>query len=223
MQLRDALRDVVRELGEGLGAADPDAGRDADPSPDRLAQVAGIGDQVAAREAGQVEEALVDRVDLDVRAERAIHLVHAGGHVAIEGVVRREHGDAFAPAQIADHEIRRAHADPERLGLGGAGDGAAVVVGQHDDRPLRKPAIEHPLAGAVKRIAVDEGENASGHRVRSRCRFQVTTPQIRASLSSAAAKAGKDALANDRRGTSPDRSRRFRERSPSTTATTTSP
>jgi hypothetical protein len=113
----NALGDVVGQFGEGLGAPEPDAGRDADPSSYRLAKVAGIGNQVAPREAGQVKEALVDRVDFNIRAERAIHLVHAGGYVAIEGVVRREHGDAFAPAQVADHEIRGAHADTERLGL----------------------------------------------------------------------------------------------------------
>jgi hypothetical protein len=45
--------------------------------------------------------------------------------------------------------IRLAHADAERVGLGGASNGAAVVVREHDHRHAGELRVEHALTGAL--------------------------------------------------------------------------
>src|SRR5215213_483755 len=49
----------------------------------------------------QVEEALVDRVDLDLEAELPVDGVHPRTHVAVQGIVGREH-----PHPLARHRSR---------------------------------------------------------------------------------------------------------------------
>ena len=48
--------------------------------------------------------------------------------------------------------------DAQGLGFVTAGNGAAVVVGQHDQRPALQPGLEDAFAGDVEVVAVDEGE-----------------------------------------------------------------
>lgn len=109
-----------------------------------------------------IQEALVDRIDLDVRSEPLIDRVRAAAHIAVESVVRGEDDSVLALHQVADHEHQRAHSDAERLGLAGACDRAAIVVGQHDDRPAIELGIEYALAGAVEAVSVVEGEAIAG-------------------------------------------------------------
>ena len=51
------------------------------------------------------------------------------------------------------------HGDAERLGFSGAGDDAAVVVGEDDDRAPLQLRLKEGLAGGVEVVAVDQGED----------------------------------------------------------------
>src|SRR5262249_48058656 len=116
--------------------------------------------QAKLSDAGEVQERLVDRVDFDVGGELLQRLHDAAAHVAVEGVIGREYGDAVLGGQGADLEIRIAHPEAEGLGFVGAGDHAAVVVGQDDHRPVVDGGVEDPLAGRVENVAIDQGEHA---------------------------------------------------------------
>ena len=111
---------------------------------------------------GEREERLVDGVDLDVGAERVEAVHDAAGEVGVELVVRAEHLHAVRLKLLADLEERGAHGDAERLHLLGAGDDAAVVVGEHGDWRVFEVGAEEALAGDVEVRAVDEAEEAAG-------------------------------------------------------------
>jgi hypothetical protein len=90
--------------------------------------------QAAPLEPGQVEKRLVDAIQLDLWRERAQGIHDAAAHITVERVVRAEDGDAVAGQGVAIKVVRVAHGKAERLGFVTAGDDAAVVVRQHDDR-----------------------------------------------------------------------------------------
>lgn len=148
---------MVSQLRQRLRGPDPDASRDLGPPQHRGAQVAGELHPRPLRDVGEIEEALVDRVDLDSRREPRVNVVVARRQVAVERVVRRENPHAARPAQRPDAKPRVAHPDAKRLRLGGPRDGAAVVVRQHRHRHGLQSRVEHPLARTVEGVAVDEG------------------------------------------------------------------
>ena len=49
------------------------------------------------------------------------------------------------------------HLDTQRFGFVAAGDGAAVIVGQHHDGTVVKVRSEYAFAGHVEIIAIDQG------------------------------------------------------------------
>jgi hypothetical protein len=63
---------------------------------------------------------------------------------------------------VADLEPGRAHLDAQRFGFVRAGNGAAVVVGEDDERAVLQPGLEDAFAAAVEVVAVDEGELGAG-------------------------------------------------------------
>ena len=132
-------------------------------------------------DAGQIQERLVDRVDFDLGGELLQRLHDAAAHVAVERVIAGKDGDAVPLDQVADLEIRIAHLEAEGLGLVAAGDDAAVVVGEHDHRPVDDRRVEDPLARRIEIIAIDQGEHGAGQYCRT---LPVTRPQISKSLPS---------------------------------------
>ena len=62
---------------------------------------------------------------------------------------------------------RDAHGDAERLGLLGAGDDAAIVVGQHDDGAAGERWLEYPLARGIEVVAIDQADRGHGPNARS--------------------------------------------------------
>jgi len=76
--------------------------------------------------------------------------------------------------QVFQLEPRRAHFDAQRLDLGTAGDHAAVIIGENDNRHAFEPGIEYPLAGDVEIVSIDQGE---AHRF-IRWMTLVTTPHM---------------------------------------------
>ena len=76
---------------------------------------------------------------------------------------------------------RCSHFYPERLSLVGAGNDAAVVVGQHDDSPAPQLRLEYPLAGRIEVVAVDQrNRGRHGYSMRIAC---LTTPQTSSPVS----------------------------------------
>lgn len=157
-----AFGDGVGQFGQGLGGADADAGRDADPLEDAPADGAGAPDQITG-DAAQVDEAFVDGIDLLRVAQACGQAHHAVAHVAIQRKVGRQGHKPGLLLQVADLEPGRTHLDAQRFGLVRAGNGAAVVVGKDDERAVLQPGLEDAFAAAVEVVAVDEGEHGEGH------------------------------------------------------------
>jgi hypothetical protein len=87
---------------------------------------------------------------------------HAVAHVAVEREVGREGDESGFIFEVADLEPGRAHLDAQRFGFVRAGNGAAVVVGEDDERAVLQPGLEDAFAAAVEVVAVDEGELGAG-------------------------------------------------------------
>ena len=58
--------------------------------------------------------------------------------------------------EMTDFELRFCHADAQGFGFIGAGDDAAVIVGQHDYRLAYEVGPEKALAACIEVIAVNE-------------------------------------------------------------------
>lgn len=112
-------------------------------------------------EPAKAEESFVDRIDFKIGGEGAQHLHNPAAHIAIERVIARPHDHAGVLELPAMQVPRRAHGDPERLGLVAARDHAAVVVRQHDNRLTAQLRLKHALAGHIEIVAVDEGDRAA--------------------------------------------------------------
>ena len=102
------------------------------------------------------DEALVDGVTEILGGFLPDDSHHAGGQFAVELVVGREDGDLLVGELLLQLEVREACLDAEFLGLVGAGDDAAVVVGEDDDGFAVEVGPEDPLAGHVAVVAVDD-------------------------------------------------------------------
>ena len=166
--LRPAFGGCIGQLGQGLGAGDADADRDARPllHPGLQAMAEGVQ---GFGQAGQIGEHLVDAVALQARHQGRQGAHHPVAEIAIEGIVGTEGRHFAAPGQFAHLEPGRRHGDAQALGLGRTGDHAAVIVGQHHHRAPGEIGAENPLATAIEGVAVDQrqhrlshGRNASG-------------------------------------------------------------
>ncbi len=153
------LGDVVCHLGQRLGGGDARRDRDARPARHRAAKLGGVGGVAVGRDVGQVEKRLVDAVFLHLGAEQPQHLHDTPAHVAVKRVIAGEYRDAVPLDLLLDLEIRVAHLEAEGLGLVAAGDHAAVIVGQHDDRAVAQRGVEYPLARRIKVIAIHQGKH----------------------------------------------------------------
>jgi len=155
---------VVGNFRERFGRADADGDRDAGVAPHRRPYQTGILCQTAALEPGQVEKGLVDAVELDFRGKGAQRVHDAAAHVAVQRIVGAEHGDAVTGQFLAVEVVGIAHREAEGFGLIAAGDEAAVVVRQHDDRSAFQGRLKDPLTADVKIVRVSQGEDGRGHR-----------------------------------------------------------
>ena len=124
-----AFGDGVGELGQGLGRADADASRDADPLVDAGADFLGALYQVTG-DAVQVHKAFIDGVGLLPVTQACGQGHHAVAHVAVQGEVRGQGHQARCALQLAQLEVGRAHLDAQGLGFVAARNRAAVVVSE---------------------------------------------------------------------------------------------
>ena len=153
------LGDVTGDLGQGLGPGDADRYRNAGPAFDGGADILTVSLQPASLKAGQVEECLVDGIKLDIGGKGLKGTHYAGRHVAVQWVVGGIDLNVVTADFAARLEQRFAHGDAERFGLVGAGNDAAVVVGQHDDRAALQVGREDPFTGNEKIVAIDQRED----------------------------------------------------------------
>ncbi len=79
-----------------------------------------------------------------MRGEAPVTVFTPGRHVAVQGVVRGVDPHALGPAHVADLEVRFAHADTERLGLGRPAIAQTVVVRQHITGTRPQAGVEQP-------------------------------------------------------------------------------
>ena len=85
--------------------------------------------------------------------------------------------------KVLDLEERIAHLDTQGLGLVGPRHGTTVVIAQHNNRFSYQVGPENPLAGSEEIVAVGQGEHEDSGRSYAFLITQVTTPQIKKSLS----------------------------------------
>ena len=100
-------------------------------------------------------------------AASANRLITRSGQIAIERVVGRQHRDILALDDGARLEQRHAHGDAEPLRLGRAGDDAAVIVGEYDNRPPLQVRLEDALTRGVEIVAIGEAERRHGPSARN--------------------------------------------------------
>ena len=94
------------------------------------------------------------------------------------------------PGFILDLEPGDTHRDAERLDLGAAGDDAAIVVGEHDDRTVSQAWVEQLLALGIEVVAIDQGEDRHRDQAAKRLNLPTTTPHTTSSMPSWISSAG---------------------------------
>jgi hypothetical protein len=121
-------------LGQGFGRADADGHRNAGVASYRRLQVTGIVGQASPFYARQVEKCLIDTIDFDLGRFRGQRLHDAAAHIPVERVIRAEDFDAVAGEGLAVEVVGIAHRQAEGFRFVAAGDDAAVIVRQHNNR-----------------------------------------------------------------------------------------
>ena len=155
------LGDAVGHLGQRFGGGNAHRNGDARMLDDGLAERLGVGGKADGLKPREVEEGLVDGVHLEVGRKAPQRFHHAVAHVAVEGVVGREYGDAVLGYQLSNLKGRYTHLHPSRLRLVRSGDDAAVVVAEHHHGLSPEGGVEHALARGVEVVAVNQRNHAS--------------------------------------------------------------
>ena len=150
---------AVGDLGQCLGRAKADADWDAGLLSDGVPDVLTGNAQSFLAGQRQPDKGLVDGINLNLGLQMAQYLHDPLGHVAIQSIIGGKDSDSVPLDQGLALEIWLPHLDAQGLGLVGAGDDAAVVVGEHHHRLPLKLWVEHPFAGAIEIVAVDQGKD----------------------------------------------------------------
>lgn len=124
--------DVVSEFGERLGRSDANACGKSEPVLKTVPDGVRASHEVSP-DAFEIDEAFVDGVDFLIRSERGGYAHEAAAHVAVKNEIGGDGDHACVGELPPKLEVRVSHLDSERLRLVTSGDGAAVVVAQHDD------------------------------------------------------------------------------------------
>ena len=178
VMLRVFLGHAVGDLGQGLGGTKADGDRDTGLLPNGVPDVLAGYTQGLLAGQRQPNKRLINGIDLNFGLQAAQYLHDPLGHVAVQGIVGGKDPDPVTLDQWFALEIWLTHLDAQGLGLVGAGDDAAVVVGEHHHRLALKLWVEHPFAGDIEVVAVDQGKE-SWHGVGYRAwTTKATTPQI---------------------------------------------
>jgi len=98
-------------------------------------------------------------------------------HIAVERVVRAANDDVRLGRLFLVEVPGVAHEDAKRLGLIAAGDDAAVVIREHDDRLPSQGRLKNPLARRIEIVAIDQRDRSRRRHQRCMRIERVTTPQ----------------------------------------------
>lgn len=153
---------VVGEFGKSFGGGDTDAGGDAGGAFDELDDGAGFFFGTDGIEVFKEDEGFVDGVDFDVLEVFFDEAHDTFGDVAVEGEVGGEAFDVCAVDDVFYFKEWGAHGDAEGFGFVGAGDDAAIVIGEDDDGMVLQVRVEEPFAGYEEVVAVYESEEWHG-------------------------------------------------------------
>ena len=134
---------------------------------DLVPQLAQPRSQVRNGQAVEIEETFIDTVDLDMRRGLGEQAHYPLGQIAIERIVGGQHRDIVAFDDGPHLEQRHAHGDAEPLRFRRAGDDAAVIVGEHDNRAAGQVRLEDALARDVEIVAIGEAERRHGLSARN--------------------------------------------------------
>ena len=113
--------------------------------------------QVSMLHAVETDEALVDAVAETGRCLLPDDAHHARRQLAIELIVRREHGYLALRKLLLELIVRHSRLDAQALGLVAARHHAAVVVRQHHHGLALQVGPEHSLAADVAVVTVYDG------------------------------------------------------------------
>ena len=94
------------------------------------------------------------------------------------------------PGFILDLEPGDTHGDAERFNFGAAGNDAAIVVREDDDRTVSQARVEQLLAARVKVVAINQSKNRHRDQAAKRLNLPTTTPQTTSSMPSWISSAG---------------------------------
>ncbi len=106
----------------------------------------------------QVDEAFIDRVDLDGGRHGAEDLHDTAAHIGVERVVAGQRQQVFADRFGFQQMPGFAHLDAEGFGFGGAGDDTAIVIGEDDECPAPQFGLKHSFAAGVEVVDIDQAE-----------------------------------------------------------------
>ncbi len=158
VELRSSLCIAVSDFGEGFCVCDADGNGYARPHGDCVAHHLAVFVEAISCEAVQIDERLVDGVYFDIRGELLEGGHNSVGHVAIEGVVRREYFNVIFTDEFLDFEVGREAVEADGFGFIRAGHDDAVVVGEDDYGLADEFGVEHPFARGIEVIAIDYGD-----------------------------------------------------------------
>lgn len=147
------LGPFVGQFRQGFGGGDPDADGHADVPPDRGLHLPSQGEEFGGG-AFDAEEGLVDAVDLKPGRVAAEQFHDPGADVTVELVVAGQGNESPFLGPGCEFEPGLAHGDAEGFGFGGAGDGAAIVIGQNDHGPAFQRRVECPFRGGIEAVHV---------------------------------------------------------------------
>ena len=97
----------------------------------------------------ELAEGFINRVNLLFRAQTSGQTHHPVAEIPIQRKVCRQGHQIIGLCHVLNLEPGRAHSDAQRFRFIAAGDSAAIVVAQNNDRPADQARPERSLAALL--------------------------------------------------------------------------
>ena len=156
LRARMFLGHMVGQLGQGFCGANAHAHRDTRPLHHTLAH--GVTHLAQIGGARKVYKALVNGIHLGAWRIFAQNLHHPIGQIGIQSVVAAKGKYAVLLYQVFALKPRLPHAHTQSLGLVGARDHTAIVVGQHHHGHVAQVGAEQAFTADVEVVAIDQSQ-----------------------------------------------------------------
>ena len=151
---------MVGQFCQSFGRPNAHAHRNARPLHHALAHGVTYLAQVGC--AGKVDKTLIDGIHLRAWRIFAQNLHHPIGQIGIQSVVAAECEHAVLRHQVFALKPRLPHAHTQSLGLVGARDHTAIVVGQHHHGHVAQVGAEQAFATDIEVVAIDQSQLLNG-------------------------------------------------------------